>query len=344
MDTDKLYRYLEGTSSEQELLEIELWLDESEENRKSLAELKAIWVVSTLPCRQADIKNFRNCGEIVGDNAVSPDKKRRGIYIHPFIFYPAAAILLLMLIINAVALLYKPVESENRIAMSEISAEEICNIYTEKGTKATVSLPDGSKVWLNSDTRLSYPTKFPGDTREVNLSGEAYFEVVSDSLKPMIVTTQKGYMVKVLGTKFHIKSYENDSYSKVTLNSGKIKLIYPDGKSSGGCAEIGMSPNETVILGKVKAPKRVTQSIRTTSNDVAWKQGELIFDRTPMDEAIKMIERWHGAKFTITNNGLLAHKLTATFKTESLVQILEVIKMLTGTEYVIKDGNEVILK
>ena len=84
--------------------------------------------------------------------------------------------------------------------------------------------------------------------------------------------------------------------------------------------------------------------MRTTSNDVAWKQGELIFDRTPMDEAIKMIERWHGAKFTITNNGLLAHKLTATFKTESLVQILEVIKMLTGTGYVIKDGNEVVLK
>ena len=221
--------------------------------------------------------------------------------------------------------------------------EEICNIYTEKGTKATVSLPDGSKVWLNSDSKISYPVRFPGDTREVNLSGEAYFEVVSDSLKPMIVTTSKGYMVKVLGTKFHIKSYENDTYSKVTLNSGNIKLICPADNHQ-KCTEIGMKPNETVILGKVEVPKVVTQTVRTNSNDVAWKRGELVFDRTPMSEAIKMIERWHGATFIVNNNALFNRKLTATFKTESLVQILEVIKMLTGIEYTIEDGNMVVLK
>ena len=239
--------------------------------------------------------------------------------------------------------MHTPDKNDNRIAISSIDKEEICNIYTEKGTKATVSLPDGSKVWLNSDSKISYPVRFPGDTREVNLSGEAYFEVVSDSLKPMIVTTSKGYMVKVLGTKFHIKSYENDTYSKVTLNSGNIKLICPADNHQ-KCTEIGMKPNETVILGKVEVPKVVTQTVRTNSNDVAWKRGELVFDRTPMSEAIKMIERWHGATFTVNNNALFNRKLTATFKTESLVQILEVIKMLTGIEYTIEDGNMVILK
>ena len=105
-----------------------------------------------------------------------------------------------------------------------------------------------------------------------------------------------------------------------------------------------MKPNETVILGKVEIPKVITQTVRANSNDVAWKRGELVFDRTPMSEAIKMIERWHGATFTVNNNALFNRKLTATFKTESLVQILEVIKMLTGIEYTIEDGNMVVLK
>lgn len=343
MDKGKLYRYLKGEATEAELKEINGWIDESAENRRYLAELKATWVLSTMPDTKSDIRNFVHRDFVRDDIAGKPHGRKR-ISVNPFLFYSAAAALLILLVLNTVQLVHTPDKNDNRIAISSIDKEEICNIYTEKGTKAMVLLPDGSKVWLNSDSKISYPVRFPGDTREVNLSGEAYFEVVSDSLKPMIVTTPKGYMVKVLGTKFHIRSYENDSYSKITLNSGSIKLICPSDKCDTECSEIGMKPNETVILGKVEIPKVITQTVRTNSNDVAWKRGELVFDRTPMSEAIKMIERWHGATFTVNNNALFNRKLTATFKTESLVQILEVIKMLTGIEYTIEDGNMVVLK
>lgn len=337
MNKDKLYRYLNSEASEEELLEINLWLDRSEDNRKYLAELKAIWVLSTMPQKKADIQNFRGVKRL--------GKLQRKIAVNPLLFYSAAAILLVMLVVNGIFLsVYLPNRHTDRIAIAGLKTEELSRIYTEKGTKAVVPLPDGSTVWLNSDSEIIYATDFPGSTREVTLSGEAYFKVASDSIKPMIVTTNKGYSVKVLGTEFHIKSYDNDSFSKITLNSGNIKLMYKGKNLKERESEISISPNETVLLGEVKKPEILVQTERITKNDIAWRDGELVFDRTPMAEAVKMIERWHGATFDIKNTSLLKHSITANFKTESLVQILEVIKLLTGIEYSISKDNIVTLQ
>ena len=79
-----------------------------------------------------------------------------------------------------------------------------------------ITLPDSSRVWLNSDSRISYPDEFTGNKRVVSLSGEAYFEVTKDSLHPMVVLTNKDFTVEVLGTTFNIRSYENDATAETT--------------------------------------------------------------------------------------------------------------------------------
>lgn len=335
MNKDSILKYLRGEVSKEEIEQIHSWINESEVNRKFLAEQKALWVISEMPDNKAD------AGDI---NIIRRKISSTGIFVNKVLFYSAAALLLLMFALNIVLLTYSSKKTEYKSNLTEINKEEVSRIYTEKGTKANIYLPDGSRVWMNSDTEISYATNFPGNTREVSLNGEAYFEVAKDSLKPMMVTTSKGFIIKVLGTSFHIKSYSNDDVAKTTLFSGNIKLICPAENIGEKTKEINIGLNETVIFGKVKMPEVITQGEFTTSKDIAWRDGTLVFDRTPLPEVIKMLERWHGAEFIITNPSSLNQKLSATFKAESLIQILHVIKLLTGIEYTIEENNKVTIK
>ena len=158
-----------------------------------------------------------------------------------------------------------------------------------------------------------------------------------------MIQIANGYEVKVLGTVLHIKSYPNDNFSKTTLISGNIKVVFPEDKN-GNRYEQTLSPSESLVIGEVRKPEVTTRQQLQISKDVAWKEGELVFDKTPMPEVIKMLERWHGAEITVDNQKLYDYKLSASFKTESLIQILEVINMLTGIRYTIEDNNRVLLK
>lgn len=338
MNKDTIYNYLRGIATEKELKEIKSWINESEENRKYLAEQKAIWTLSSLPDDKAGEKEL-----LAIRKRLSVKKAVNAVYIRKRDIWYAAAAFIILIGINAALLGTSSIFDKEDIyrGLAAYDSDQISRIYTEKGTKASITLPDGSKVWMNSDSEIRYATNFSGKTRDVSLSGEAYFEVVTDSLRPMIVSTPKGFSIKVTGTRFHVRSYENDETSKATLLSGKIKLIYPSEDGSEG-KELEMSPNETVLIGKVNVPEKIRQNEIKTNNELAWKDGELIFDRTPMTEVIKMLERWHGAKFTVVNSSVLDRRLSASFKTESLVQIMEVISMLTGVDYSIND-NTVIL-
>ncbi len=332
MNKDSIYKYLRGEASLEEIEQIHSWINQSEVNRKFLAEQKVLWTISEMPDKKADDEDL---------NIIKKKISSKRIFDYKVLFYSAAALFLLMFALNIVLFLFSSQEKEKRIMLTEVNREEISRIYTEKGTKAEIYLPDGSKVWLNSDTEISYATNFPGNTRELTLNGEAYFEVAKDSLKPMMITTSKGFIVKVLGTSFHIKCYSNDDNAKTTLFSGNIKLICPLENNGEISKEINVGLNETVIFGKVKTPEIITHEKVSASNDIAWRKGILVFDRTPLSEVVKMLERWHGAEFIINDPASLNQRLTATFKTESLVQILYVIKLLTGIEYTIEENNKV---
>ena len=243
----------------------------------------------------------------------------------------AVAVVLLFVNIFLVARI-KTGTGHQALVPDAVLATELTRIYTERGTKATVVLPDSSKVWLNSDTEIEYVADFKGNTRDVSLKGEAYFEDKKDSLKPMMIRIADGYAIKVLGTKLHVKSYPNDNVSKTTLISGNIKVVFP-ADAQGKVNEISLKPSQTLLLGDVSKPQTVASPQRQISKDVAWKEGELVFDKTPMAEVVKMLERWHGTRILVENSQFYNHKLTATFKTESIIQILEVINMLTGIKY-----------
>lgn len=171
-----------------------------------------------------------------------------------------------------------------------ISNRSVINtIQTPKGGKYQVRLPDGSKVWLNSASTLSYPTTFAGNERKVQLKGEAYFEISPNKNIPFRVQSGN-QIVEVLGTHFNINSYDDEDYVKTTLLEGSVKVI------------LNSKPNEisnTKLLkpGEQSLTKSTHSGIRIENADtekaVAWKNGYFKFRNTPIREIMREIERWY---------------------------------------------------
>ena len=170
---------------------------------------------------------------------------------------------------------------------SESVPEVINTVQTFTGMEYMLTLSDGTKVFLNAETKLSFPTRFTGERREVELEGEAYFEVSKDAVHPFIVKTGK-VDVRVLGTSFNVRSYNNENDVATTLVSGKV--VVSDGKAS---EEI--QPGEQAIYmketGKMEI-KNVDVSLYT-----AWHGGKFIFKNETLEEMLSYLSRWYGFKY-----------------------------------------------
>ena len=224
---------------------------------------------------------------------------------------------------------------DNKLSLAQaVELGYMQELYVPKGAKSNIVLPDSSTVKLNSDSKIIFPHKFTGQTREVYIEGEGYFDVKSDSLRPMIVSTSNGYEIKVLGTKFNVYSYKDEPVSKTTLIEGRIDIL----KSDKVVAQL--NNGDSFVKEQVKAIKKISD--QNISNDIAWTKDILIFHSAPMADVLKKLERWHGTQFVVKNPAIYDIKLTAEYQNESIVQILEVIKFSSGIDYSIK-GNTVTL-
>jgi len=335
-----LLKYIEGKASRREEQDIMSWVGKSEDNLKYYIGLKNLWIHNSMPDSVADKQEMSDLENIISYSVKGGSAERRKISGYfKFILYAASIVLLVSISLNIYMISGKETKSEipvdQRIRLSDVPRKITHTIYTNKGVKGYVVLPDGSKVSLNSDTKITFPDQFFGSTREVAVSGEAFFDVVKDSTKPMIVSTNRNFVIKVMGTKFNIRSYENDDEAQTTLYSGSIKLIrkYPDSDKE---FITELKPKESFLFKDNDRPVLIKQA--DTVRQDAWRRGELMFDFTPISEVIKKLERWHGAEFLVENKDILKYKLTANFKSESLVQIMEMIKYCSFIDYSIKDN------
>ena len=213
---------------------------------------------------------------------------------------------------------------------------------TFPGVKGKVTLPDGSTVWLNSNSTLKYPRKFDRKTRNVFLTGEAYFEVVKNPDWPMVVSTRSGVEVMVHGTKFNLSSYDNDATVTAALMEGSITVTDPNAQNSMN-KSIEMKPNDIVVISKNKKATTVEKD-ETVENYKAWKEGILIFDNASMLDVKKMLERWHGMEIQLADTSIDNYHFTAKFSSESMVQIMELLKKTSPITYHIVNNKVIIAK
>lgn len=341
MDDRVLIEYICGSADEQTSSLVEGWIMQSEENMRHFAKVKDAYIYSTMPNIPANDSQMKMAKQIVIQQKLRSNKTR----LHYFTL-ATAAVLALALITNAFIMLFdrsgadvEPALPFDRIAIAEYPSAYTQTIYTNKGTKGEVILPDSSVVKLNSDSKIVFPNKFHGSTREVFVTGEAFFKVKSNPDTPMVVNTSKGLMVKVRGTEFNLRAYENESITRTTLYSGKVDILAK--RAEGEHVVLAeLKPNESYVTRAKEKPLKVLAA--DTIKISAWCKGLLVFDNTPMDMVIKELERWHGAHITVKNDKVYKYDFTAKFKQESLVQVLESIKFCTGINYTV-EGNNVVL-
>lgn len=155
-------------------------------------------------------------------------------------------------------------------------------LRTPRGGQYKLTLPDGTKVWMNAASSITYPAIFTGGKRVVNVTGELYFEVAKNAAQPFIVEAEDRSSVEVLGTSFNINAYDNESSSKTTLIEGKIRVRKDDQ------SEI-LQPGQQARIGDAItiAPKVDTDQI------LAWKNGHFNFEDMPLTEIMRQLERWY---------------------------------------------------
>jgi len=209
------------------------------------------------------------------------------------------------------------------------SPVEYVEIRTNPGMVAEANLPDGTKVWLNSGSSLKHPTRFTGDIRNVELDGEAYFEVHRDKSKRFIVNTPFRIQTEVLGTEFNIEAYRTDSVVRTTLVSGSVKLSFlGEGDKQ---RTFVMKPDEEFIYN----PK--TRTVRTDKPYVktytAWKDGQVVFRNTPLSEALKILTKRFHVEFIVKDSTLYGNSFTGVFSEQHLPLILEHFRLASGIQY-----------
>lgn len=199
-------------------------------------------------------------------------------------------------------------------------------LVTLKGEKSYLQLPDGTKVWVNSCTTLQYAEDYGFSNRNIQLSGEAYFEVARDEKKPFIVKTN-GIDVKALGTAFNISAYPEDTQLITTLFSGKV-AVQPTLTRQ----QIMLSPNQVAIYYKNGNKIEVTPYDKNLF--AQWRGGYLSFEMMYLQDITKLLERNYNVVFRYENQKIKKFRFSGSFRnSEDLTQILEVIKTNTGIQY-----------
>jgi transmembrane sensor len=195
------------------------------------------------------------------------------------------------------------------------------------GSRTVVHLSDGSEVHLNYGSRLKYPQIFTGDSREVKLTGEGYFDVAHNPEKPFTVNTG-GLKIKALGTSFNVNAYPEDNV-ETTLVNGKV--VIEKSKENGIAKTIGaMVPGQHVSYNTKTGA--VTSSIGSVEKYIAWKAGKMVFEDAPINYVAERLSRMFNVEIEIKENAM-DFLYTVTFVDEPLYQILDLMAIATPVKY-----------
>ncbi len=250
----------------------------------------------------------------------------------------AAAIIILPL--GALAV-YLSNESDNRISTFKPQGEGVIEKKINPlGQQSVLFLDDGTKVWLNASSKITYLKNFhDGDTRDVYLEGEAFFDVAHNAEKPFIVHTSS-LKIKVLGTSFNVKSYKEQKTIETTLVKGKVRIEQADVKGK-RIGDVELKPNQRAVFNKESRVINIKEI--DVSNTGKWKQERLVFDEESIDQVLSQMEKWYNVRIHFESRGALNCKLTATIQKESLEEVLKLLQSLHDIHYEI-EGREVYIE
>lgn len=305
--------------SEQE--ELNAWISRSEANRKYFMQCQDIWFSAT---QKEDRRYNSEKAFKIFQKRVARQKYTEHRTLKWKIAYRYAAVALILGLVSYFS--YWSGENNLQRILTNIEVE------APLGSQTRLRLPDGTKIVLNAGSRIIYSQDFGIDNREVELIGEGYFEVAHNEKIHFHVST-KDLQVKVLGTKFNIRDYPEDTQAVVSLLEGKVAL---DNRMQAK-NEIILFPNEQVTLDKRNGCMR--KEAKMTTPAIEWTMGKLTFDETPLPEVARILERNYGVDIIFSEDSLKDFRIYGSFNRseQNIKDILEVLEKTEKIHYTVKN-------
>jgi len=304
-----IIKYLEGRASDDEQQRLLKWV-RNKENQLVFNSYRLEWINSLkndqLPAESKGVWNKIQTQLLQRGS----DKWQKSKRIQRFL--RVAAIVFFIINIGGLALIFSSINN---------SQEYFTSVIAEKGQISKVELPDGSMVWLNSGSKITYNNSFTSDNRNINLIGEAYFQVTKNKKLPLIVNC-KDLQVKVLGTHFNVMAYTNCKDIQVTLEEGSVELLNTNLKSFSH----KLIPGE---LGNYnKNSKKLSVSKVNTSKYTSWKQGIINIYNQTLEELVKRLEIQYNQKFEFDEDVKNFH-FTFTIRNEPLDEVIKLMEKIS---------------
>lgn len=292
MDQKILYKYFKGTATIDEEKQILDWVDASPDNRKALQKERMLYDIALF----ADEKKVK--------------KEEKTIRILPVLRWSVRVAAVVVVALSC-GFLFRDYRYNKAAQMQTVAVPA--------GQRAQITLADGTRVWLNAKSTLTYASNFGRTDRNINLEGEAYFEVAKNKDIPFYVNTEKN-KVRVVGTSFNVCAYKGSNEFETTLVEGIVDIY---AATDADKPIVRLEKNE--FFGEYNGVRKKT--VLPSYEYLRWKEGLYCFDDSELSHILNRLELYYNVKITVKNKKLLSHRYTAKFKEQDGIEhILKVIQ------------------
>lgn len=317
---------LDGVISQSDKKYLHNWVSKSEKNKLQYTQIKDSWEISLSNLSQI-VDTSKEWERFQNRINTRPKTKKRKLITS--VFYKVAAVLIIGLLITNILFQYFE------------TAEPVC--YTAIAPKGSISqniLPDGTIIYLNSGTEIKYEEPRSGENlRQVYINGEAWFDVAKNKKRPFIVHTPY-YSVKVLGTQFNVKCYEDDETVATTLEEGSIQVL--NSEKFKLAENVTLIPGEQILFNKTE--RTISKRNVDTNIFTSWRKNKLIFLDMTFGELVKLLERKYGVEIEVADKSILKEHYSGTIKNETITEILNIVQNTHPIKYEVKGQKIVIQK
>ncbi len=357
-----LKKFKEGNLSPMENRELASIMKAGDQNDDLINEMEEIWAIDENPAEAVPtehiLAHLKKLTSQTENSEPRQGRTSRFAFIKPFLKYAALILITAGLTWFGSDVMYRRAVKDNRDAGRVANNE----IFVPYGSKTRIVLPDGSVVTLNSGSYLRYPSTFDNVNRTAFIQGEAFFDIKKDTRNPFVVKTAD-ITIKVLGTRFNVKSYSDEKTVETTLVSGSIEIYKNDSATVDYKRILILKPNQQAIYEKQTGDIAVSEKAEKANDKtlqpvksflvqkkvdldpvIAWKDNRMIFRDESFSELSKKLERWYNVEIEIQNEDLSKALFSGIFEKETVEQALNALTIATPFEYKMNKNKIIINK
>lgn len=323
MEKEKLIEFIASNQPTGDQLEIDAWINAAEENREEYIRYKNLWALM----QHGDDMSEAKVQDALSQVRWSQGQNRRTLKTWNLVKYAAFVVMALL--------------GGYLIGKTDFNPEVTMNeIFVPNGNRSLVTLPDGTKAWINNGTKLIYPAKFKGNDRTVTLEGEGFFDVTHDKAHPFIVKIGEN-RIKVLGTKFAVIAYPEDKFIKAELISGQIQFEVKEKNQANKFYSYLIEPSQSLLL--EKSSGKVSESKISDGFYDYWLNGVYQFKDEAFEELAKKIGRIYNVEVTFKDEALKKRLFSGTLSiNDNIYSLMEAFKSAAGEPFVYThQGNHI---